>query len=599
MLFGRIWERLGVADVLADLLKDRAFEFPVERAVFVAALHRLFVSGSDRDCSSWMEDYDIPGAEGLDLHHFYRAMAWLGEEMEEKPEGALAPRCVKDLIEEKLFDRRRDLFTDLSVVFMDTTSLSFYGEGGETLGEHGYSKDYRPDLKQMILGLVVDGDGRPICTEMWPGNTADVTTLLPVVDRLRRALLHRPGLRRRRPRHDLGRDHRRARGAQARIYPRRARALRRDRAQDRARERRTVRPPAHRAQGGGDATLRQAGQGRRRPLRRLPQRGGGRERPQGPRSDRRRARRATEEGRQGADRQFRLSALSAQGRGQRRPSFEIDAGKLAEEARFDGIFVLRTNAKVTPLQAVLRYRDLLQVEDLFRRTKAIMRTRPIFHSSDAAIRGHVFCSFLALAMQKHLDDLLRQAGLAPEWKELLRDLDRLQSAHPPSRRRLAGAHRRRARRDHAFQAPPMSPCRRAPARPVPRRQPRPDPPENAAAAQGVVPRQPEFRQNANAINCLRKSGVQVGLDRGGLEKVWDGLDVVSRIVTKDGNFHMAAPRVSLRQGGDTAMSATFAYDPQHTWFGNLDLIGFVKKEQSRPTDSRKLLQSSPTSSGNG
>ena len=69
---------------------------------------------------------------------------------------------------------------------MDTTSLSFYGEGGETLGEHGYSKDYRPDLRQMILALIVDGAGRPICTEMWPGNTADVTTLLPVVDRLRR-----------------------------------------------------------------------------------------------------------------------------------------------------------------------------------------------------------------------------------------------------------------------------------------------------------------------------------------------------------------------------------------------------------------------------
>ena len=74
MLFGRIWERLGVADVLTHLLKERAFEFPVERAVFVAALHRLFVSGSDRDCSSWMEDYDIPGAEGLDLHHFYHLL---------------------------------------------------------------------------------------------------------------------------------------------------------------------------------------------------------------------------------------------------------------------------------------------------------------------------------------------------------------------------------------------------------------------------------------------------------------------------------------------------------------------------------------------
>ena len=55
-----------------------------------------------------------------------------------------------------------------------------------------------------------------------------------------------------------------------------------------------------------------------------------------------------------------------------------------------------------------------------------MRTRPIFHSSDAAIRGHVFCSFLALTMQKYLEDLSRRAGVIPEWKTLLRDLDRLQ-----------------------------------------------------------------------------------------------------------------------------------------------------------------------------
>ena len=60
-------------------------------------------------------------------------MAWLGEVVEEKAADVLAPRCVKDLIEEKLFDRGRDLFTELSAVFMDTTSLSFYGEGGETL----------------------------------------------------------------------------------------------------------------------------------------------------------------------------------------------------------------------------------------------------------------------------------------------------------------------------------------------------------------------------------------------------------------------------------------------------------------------------------
>src|SRR6185312_12511051 len=91
-----------------------------------------------------------------------------------------------------LFARHRDLFTDLSVVFMDTTSLSFEGEGGETLGAHGYSKDHRPDLKQMILAVVVDAEGRPICTEMMPGNTADVSVLVPVIDRLR----HRFGITR-------------------------------------------------------------------------------------------------------------------------------------------------------------------------------------------------------------------------------------------------------------------------------------------------------------------------------------------------------------------------------------------------------------------
>jgi transposase len=108
--------------------------------------------------------------------------------------------------------------------------------------------------------------------------------------------------------------------------------------------------------------------------------------------------------------------------------FEIDLGKLADEARFDGISVLRTNAKITPLQAVIRYRDLLQVEALFRTAKASFDTRPIFHQSDAAIRGHVFVSFLALTLAKELTRLCEDKGLKPEWQPLLNDLDRLQQA---------------------------------------------------------------------------------------------------------------------------------------------------------------------------
>jgi transposase len=68
---------------------------------------------------------------------------------------------------------------------MDPTSLYFEGEGGATPGERGHSKEYRPHLNQMIVGVIIDQDGRPVCSQMWPGNTADVTTLIPVIDRLR------------------------------------------------------------------------------------------------------------------------------------------------------------------------------------------------------------------------------------------------------------------------------------------------------------------------------------------------------------------------------------------------------------------------------
>ena len=113
-------------------------------------------------------------------------MAWLGEPLADQTGASeLAPRCRKYIVEEELFARRHDLFAGLSVVFMDTTSLSFEGQGGAALGRRGHSKDYRPDLHQMIVGLVMDQDGRPLCSELWPGNTADVTTLLPIVDRLR------------------------------------------------------------------------------------------------------------------------------------------------------------------------------------------------------------------------------------------------------------------------------------------------------------------------------------------------------------------------------------------------------------------------------
>jgi hypothetical protein len=429
LLFGRLWEQTGCRAVVEALLAGRGFEFAVERAVFATVLHRIMVSGSDRACEKWLADYDVLGVDGLALHHLYRAMAWLGEELPaEQQAGAtpFAPRTVKDLIEEALFERRRDLFSELSVVFMDTTSLSFAGAGGETLGRRGHSKDHRPELRQMILGVVVDAEGTPVCSEMWPGNTADVRVLVPVIDRLR-------------SRFAIGRvcvvaD--RGMLSAATIAALEERGLEYVLG---ARER-------------TDALVRQvvlADTGPFTPL--LIPRAGGEETQLWVKEVKTEGRRyvvcrnEAEAEKDRTDRQAILAGLEQQlrrgdkalignsayrrylrrtGQGQ---AFEIDPGKLADEARYDGIFVLRTNARITPLQAVLRYRDLLLVEDLFRTAKALMRTRPIYHSSDAAIRGYVFCSFLALVLRKELDARCRKAGFRPEWADVLRDLDRLQT----------------------------------------------------------------------------------------------------------------------------------------------------------------------------
>jgi hypothetical protein len=424
LLFGRLWERLGIAAVLEEQLTSRQFGFAVERAVFVASLHRLFVSGSDRSCVDWMQSYAIEGAGDLALHQFYRAMAWLGEEIEEKAEGALVPRCVKDVIEEKLFERRRDLFTDLSLVFMDTTSLSFYGAGGEALGKRGHSKDFRPDLAQMILALVVDAEGRPICTEMVPGNTADVTVLLPVVDRLRtrfgvtracvvadRGMISTDTIA---VLEELGMEY--ILGARERTSSVIRDIVLNDTAP-------MVPLALDRQRGETQLWAKEVKVGKDRYIVNLNE---------------------AEAKKDKADRQAIIDGLQTQlkkgdkalvgNTAYRRyikasgKHFEIDLGKLAEEARYDGITVLRTNAKVTPLQAVIRYRDLLQVESLFRAAKASFDTRPIFHQSDAAIRGHVFCSFLALVLAKELTRLCDAKGLKPEWQPLLNDLDRLQQA---------------------------------------------------------------------------------------------------------------------------------------------------------------------------
>ena len=366
--------------------------------------------------------------EGLALHHLYRAMGWLGEplpEHEQRGKTPFAPRCVKDLIEEALFERHRDLFTDLDVVFFDTTSIYFEGEGGETLGRHGNSKDHRPDLKQMVVGVILDGGGRPVCCEMWPGNTTDVKTLIPIVERLRerfrigtvcvvadRGMISASTIKT-------------LEGMDGLTYILGARMRRQKEVKEdvlgRAGRYHEVYAKSDDPKAPSPLKVKEVLVGNKRYIV---------------------CHNEDQAKKDAADREAILAHLRDQlkqgdkslvgNKGYRKylkadgPRFSIDEARIQAEARYDGKWVLRTNTTLSPEDTALRYKQLWMVEQVFRTTKSILDTRPIYHKCDETIRGHVFCSFLALMLKTELYERLERKGRQFEWNDIRRDLEALQ-----------------------------------------------------------------------------------------------------------------------------------------------------------------------------
>lgn len=427
LIFERLWQQTGCQEVIARLLEERKFGFPVERAIFLEVLHRLVAPSSDRDGYHWKQVYRLEGCEPLDLHHAYRAMAWLGEAVGgpgAKPTGV---RTTKDLIEEELFARRRNLFSSLEVVFFDTTSLYFEGAGGESLGQHGHSKDHRPDLRQMVVGVVLDQEGRPICCELWPGNTTDVGTLLPVIERLGA----RFGIRRVSIVADRGMISAKTLATLEKkgwpyILGARLRSFKEVRQTVLGHPGRyqVVHPRRQRTKDPSPLKVKEVWVEERRYIVCLNE--------EQARKD-------------AADRQAILAALENRlhqgskslvgNRGFRRylkvqgEGFAVDEQRIQTEARYDGKWVLRTNTDYEPAEVALAYKQLWMVEDLFRSMKSLLATRPIYHRRDETIRGHVFCSFLALVLRHELEDRLAARGLTDlEWTQMLRDLDGLEEA---------------------------------------------------------------------------------------------------------------------------------------------------------------------------
>jgi len=272
---------------------------------------------------------------------------------------------------------------------------------------------------------VLDERGRPICSELWPGNTADVKTLIPVVNRLRKrfsigrlCIVADRGMIRAETvaalesgrygevRYILGARMRRQKEVAGEVLSRagRYRVVRDDRGRE------------------TDLKVKDVVVGDHRYIVCLNEKQAERDR-----QNREAILAGLQDALQAGDKAlignkgYRKYVKTTGGR-----RFQIDEAKAREEARFDGKWVLRTTADFSSEEAALRYKQLWRVENIFRSVKSVIDTRPIYHQRDATIRGHVFCSFLALLLLKELQDRMDERGWPFAWERLKRDLDDLE-----------------------------------------------------------------------------------------------------------------------------------------------------------------------------
>lgn len=403
LIFRNIWEKLGLHSTLERLLAKTEISAPLAEAVYAMVLNRISDPLSKRAVNEWINEIYRPSFDELQLHHFYRALDFLNEN--------------KDFIELELFEQTRSLFNlELDMVFWDTTTTYFEGNGPASLAEYGYSKDSRPDRVQIVIGVLMTREGIPVAHQVFPGNTADIDTFKAVIkDSRERFQLRRvifvgdrgmvspkllDELDRMRIEYIVGVKMRKAKavknvlktGGRYRVIRHNLKAKEvwydADRyivcynpeqaLYDKAAREHIVGKLEKKLKDNGVKSL---------------------------------------VGNRGYRRYLLIKDAMV----------GLDQKALKEASRYDGKYVLRTNCQLDTEDVVLAYKDLWRVERAFRELKSTLDLRPIYHWKDRRVRGHVMVCFLALVLESALYRSLKQAGSQVEYMYLIRDLKQLKA----------------------------------------------------------------------------------------------------------------------------------------------------------------------------
>lgn len=415
-----LWEELGLAEEVARSCGERPSAAHLAEAAFLIVANRALAPESKLGVHErWLRDVHWPAAEELQLHHLYLALDLLAEE--------------KGRLEKEIFFRVADLLSaDVDLIFYDTTSVYFETEEedeGEGLRRWGHSKDYRPGAPQIVVGLAITREGLPVKSWIWPGNTADVSTIEQVKRDLAGWRLNRvvyvadagmmsqenlTHLARGGSGYIVGVPLRKSKEAAAVLArPGRFRTV-----ADNLEVKEVVYPSPDEEP--------VAEKRRRYVLCRNPEEA---KRQKHRRDEMLRELEAELKALEAREEKHPKAACAL--RSSRRfgaylktgadGKLQIDRAKVAQEEKLDGKWLVITNdASLSAEDVALGYKQLLRVEESFRRLKHGIDIRPVHHRTPERIEAHVFACVLALLLERVAE--LRTGEL---WGEIRRQFGRL------------------------------------------------------------------------------------------------------------------------------------------------------------------------------
>ena len=392
-LLRALWEQLGIPQALSQCMKDRSFTSPVEWSTFAMVANRALAPDSKRGVEEWVkEDVALGNPEPIELQHLYRAMDVLLE--------------YRETIHKEVYFAVADLLNlEVDLIFFDTTSTYFEmdEEDEEGLRRYGHSKDHRPDLPQVVIGLAVTKEGIPVKCWTMPGNTSDMKTVekvksdllgwklgrcVWVMDRGMSSEENRLILQKAGGHYIIGEKLRDNQEIHREVLAKRGRftsvrenlEIKEVIIGDGEKRRRfiLVHNPdeAKKDQATREKTLKkieealksikdQAGPGHTKSV-------------------------------------CALLSHRTMGRYLRQLKtgrIKIDKGKIREEAHLDGKYIISTSDDtLSPEDVALGYKQLMEVERAFRTLKTTLDLRPVYHRKDERIEAHVFLCFLALLL---------------------------------------------------------------------------------------------------------------------------------------------------------------------------------------------------------